>query len=136
MSKGENKIVQILKANKISFKREVTFPYLNGKKKAPLRFDFAIYRNGQLVGLLEYDGEPHFLYSSYFNKNFSSFMYRKECDRKKNAYALTHHIPLYRIPFWDYDKLTDLKSLFLPEYLVKSIYHNDQLTREKFGGDK
>ena len=135
-SYGQIKIEDILRDSGLYFEQEYSFPDLVSSSGHPLRFDFAIYRRGQLVGLLEYDGEPHFLYSSHFNKTFSKFMYRKECDRKKNGYALSHKIPLYRIPYWDYDKLKDLNSLFAPEYLVKSIYHNDRLTREKFGGDK
>ena len=134
MSKGEERIVQILKQAKIPFKREVILPNLKGKKGVPLRFDFGIYRNGQLVGLLEFDGEPHFVFSSHFNNTMSKFMYRKECDRKKNHYALVNNIPLYRVPYWDLDELKDVKSLFLPQYKVTSIYHNDILTRVKFGG--
>jgi hypothetical protein len=59
-SKGEQKIIDILKRNKITFEREVYFEDLNGYKKVPLRFDFGIFRYGKLVALVEYDGQQHY----------------------------------------------------------------------------
>ena len=98
MSKGENKIVQILKANKISFKREVTFPYLNGKKKAPLRFDFAIFDAHKLVGLIEFDGRQHFEPIEFFG-GINGFIETVKRDKIKNTYCQTHNIPLLRLPY-------------------------------------
>lgn len=45
MSKFEDKAAAILKANGFKFKREVSFPNLNGGKGIPLRFDFAVFKN-------------------------------------------------------------------------------------------
>lgn len=134
MSKGEDKIVNLLNSADLSYKREVTVPYLTGKKGAPLRFDFGIYRNNKIIALIEFDGSQHFLYSSLFNKNKSDFQYRRGCDRKKNEWAIKHKIPLYRIPYWELENLTSWNSLFQEKYLVISIYHNDRLIRENFGG--
>lgn len=126
-SKGEKKIMEILKQNRIIFKREVSFEDLNGLKNAPLRFDFAIYKKGKLICLLEYDGSPHFQFTKHFHKDIFAFRKAQEWDRRKNAYCLARKIPLIRIPYWDYDKL-DFKKIFCtPEYVVKNKYHNDFL---------
>ena len=112
-SKGEQRIEEILTKNGISFKKEVSFTDLYGSKDNNLlRFDFAIFKNNQLICLLEYDGEQ-----------------AKEWDRRKNAYCIRKNIPLIRIPYWDYEKLS-LSSLFsTKEYYVKNKFHNDYLIK-------
>lgn len=126
-SKGEQKIIQILKANNIDFKREVTFSDLTNSNGVPLRFDFGIYRNNRLVVLIEYDGEPHFKYVRHFHKNKFNFLKAQERDRRKNSYCLLKKLPLIRIPYWDYDILTLNRLLTFEDYRVKSKYHNDFL---------
>jgi hypothetical protein len=42
-SKGEQKIINLLRRGGIKFEREVSFDDLTGKHKVPLRFDFGIY---------------------------------------------------------------------------------------------
>ena len=44
-SKGEQKIINLLKRGGIKFKREVSFEGLVGRRKVPLRFDFGVYDN-------------------------------------------------------------------------------------------
>ena len=54
-SKGEMQIRQLLQENNIDFKQEFSFEDL--KDILPLRFDFAIFKNELLVGLIEFQGE-------------------------------------------------------------------------------
>lgn len=127
MSKGEQKIAEILTKNNIKYQREYSFSDLVGLKNTPLRFDFAIFQKDKLYVLLDYDGKQHFEYVKYFHKNPMNFRKAREWDRRKNAYCLKNKIPFLRIPYWDYDKLT-LQSIFLtPDYLVKNTFHNDYL---------
>ena len=134
MSKGEDKIIKLLNSVRMSYQREVTVPRLTGKKGAPLRFDFGIYQNKKLILLIEFDGEQHFQYSSHFNKSKSDFLYRCGCDRKKNEWALKNNVLLYRIPFWELDNINTFSDLLQNKFKVTSIYHNDRLIRERFGG--
>jgi hypothetical protein len=134
MSKGEDKITKLLNFARVSYSREITVPRLTGKKGAPLRFDFGIYQNKKLILLIEFDGEQHFQYSSRFNKSKSDFLYRCGCDRKKNEWALKNNVLLYRIPFWELDNINTFSDLLQNKFKVTSIYHNDRLIREKFGG--
>lgn len=126
MTKGEEKIFNILKNNKINFKMEVSFPELYGYKKVPLRYDFGIYDFfNNIKFLIEYDGEGHFKQINKFNKNKKDFLHRCELDRKKNKYALSHNIILIRVPYWDLDKITFNSIFNTPKYIVTNIFHND-----------
>ena len=126
-SKGEQKIIDLLNANRVSFKTEVSFKNLNSFGGVPLRFDFAIYSGGRLISLLEVDGQQHFKFIKYFHKNKFNFMKAKEMDRKKNAYCLVNNIPLIRIPYWELEGLTFKKIFSEKKFLVKDKYHNDYL---------
>lgn len=127
ISKGEQKVIDILTQNKISFKREVSFADLKGKRNSYLRFDFAVFKNGRLYCLIEFDGQQHFQYTPYFHKKIGDFKRQQEWDRRKNSYCLEHGVMLIRIPYWDIDNLT-LSSIFTtPQYRVTSRFHNDNL---------
>lgn len=129
MSKGEEKVEKLLRAGHIYFKREVSFPDLKSLRGNLLRFDFAIYKNGKLVCLIEYDGEQHFHRVPHFQKTIMEFKQTQEWDRRKNAYCLRKGIPLIRIPYWDYDNLTLQKILTEPKYRVTNKFHTDLLKR-------
>lgn len=131
MSKGEEKIEYILRKNYLSYKREFTFPHLNGKKHQPLRFDFAVFSGNNLIALIEIDGEPHFTYIPFFDKKKSNFLARKGRDRKKNEFAMRKNIPLFRIPYWELDNVNSLEDILQNKFKVKSVYHNDRLIRER-----
>jgi hypothetical protein len=57
MSKGENKIIDLLNAAHINFEREKTFSDL---KHGLFRFDFYIYNLNGAPAIVEVDGEQHF----------------------------------------------------------------------------
>lgn len=130
MSKCEDKIEYILNQASIRCIREKTFSDLkNGK----LRFDF--YLPDKNI-LLEYDSQLHFFEISKFHKKYNTFSHAKENDRIKNSYALSHSIPLYRIPYWAFQSIHRASDLFKEEFRVKSRWHSDIIYREylKKGG--
>lgn len=129
MSKGEDKIAQLLRHGGIAFKREVSFSDLNSFKGKPLRFDFGVYQKNKLVFLIEADGEQHFRHITRFHKTIVEFHQAQERDRQKNAYCLSKGIPLIRVPYWDYDKLTLQSLLTNKEYRVTNMFHSDLLKR-------
>ena len=57
-SKNEIKITQLLIENNVEFATQYTFPDL--KDIRPLRFDFAIFNQGVLSHLIEYNGSQHY----------------------------------------------------------------------------
>ncbi len=130
-SKGEKKIIDLLRANKIKFEREVSFEGLVGLKGVPLRFDFAVYRNNKLYCLIDFDGRQHFEFVKYFHKNISNFNKAKEWDRRKNSYCLVHNIPFIRIPYWELDTLTFERIFTCSGFRVINKYHNDYLIQRR-----
>ena len=100
-SKGEEKIGKVLKENNIFFKTQYSFNDL--KKENLLRFDFAIFENGKLVYLIEYQGEQHYI--PYHFDTQERFEKRLEYDNAKKEYCKQNHIPLIIIPYTDFDKI-------------------------------
>lgn len=73
-------------------------------------FDFAIFKNGKLVCLIEFDGEQH-----YRPIDFLGGEDKQTNDQRRNYFCREHDIPLIRIPYYDYDKIT-------PEYMTELIF--------------
>ena len=96
MSSGEKTIKQYLLQNNIRHTTEYTFDDLLGFANMPLRFDFAILgENNQLLGLIEYQGEQHYVEKS---DNFG-YTQRTRTDPQKKEYCKIHNILLYEIRY-------------------------------------
>ena len=120
MSKYENKIMEILKAEKLRFCREKTFKDL---KRGLFRFDFYIYNYKGQPAIVEVDGEQHF--KPIYGRQ--AFLKGQEHDRQKNSYCLANNIPLYRVPYWEIFSAQGADDIFTEAHLVKTKWHNDNL---------
>ena len=130
LSKGANKILSVLTSGGYKVKTEYLFSDLKGHSGKPLRYDFAVFSSAsKLIALVEYDSDLHFKFSPFYHKRYSNFLEAQERDRKKNSYALAHSIPLYRIPYWEIDKINSSIDIFKIENQVKNRYHNDLLLK-------
>lgn len=106
---GATNILTLLQENNINFIEEYVF--LDLPKS---RFDFAIVENEKIARLIEFDGEQHF-------KNIPSWgglELQQQRDKVKNEYALSHNIPLVRIPYWERDNIT-MEMIMSDKYLVR-----------------
>ena len=54
---NEQLITKMFLENNIEFATQYTFPDLKGTKNGFLRFDFAVFKNGKLSHLIEYNGK-------------------------------------------------------------------------------
>ena len=126
MSKTENLLEKIFIENNIPYQREYSFYDLKGKRDY-LRFDFALFKDGKLDTLVEYDGGQHFT-QTFFHKTTKSYLSSLERDRTKNRYCLLKKIKLIRIPY-NYS-INGLNFLNDDSLVVKSIYHNDRLRQD------
>ena len=89
----ESDISFLLTNQKINFTREYTFSDL--KDKGNLRFDFAILNNNnQLLGLIEYNGEQHYLTYEKGRYTFEKIKLIQKHDKVKQEYCTKHNIPL------------------------------------------
>lgn len=112
-SLGALNIENILKENNIKYKKEYVIHDLLGH-----RFDFAIINNDDLVRLIEFDGEQHYKSTGGWNSP-EALKIRQKQDKIKNEYAISHNIPLVRIPYWERDNIT-LDLLLGDKYLISN----------------
>ena len=105
-SKGEAKITSILIENGIDFIKQFTFEDLIGNMGRHYAFDFAVFDNNKLSYLIEYDGIQHFSARHQFSKEEATLEIIQNRDNVKNKYALSHNIPLIRIPYTQFDNLS------------------------------
>lgn len=102
VSSGELKVSQLLDKMGIEYHAQYKIPEFSAYSK----FDFAILKDGKLVGLIEYDGEQHFRPVELFGGE-EQFKVQQERDRRKDAYCAIKNIPLVRIPYTDYNVLSE-----------------------------
>ena len=99
-SKGEQLIEDILIAHNIEFISQYFIPDFSNYSA----FDFALFKNGKLIGLLEYDGEQHFKPIEHFGGE-EKFLIQQQRDKNKNDYCKNNNIHLERIPYTDYKQI-------------------------------
>ena len=119
----EEHIMSVLKKEKIKFQREKTYPDL---KQGWYRYDFFI---PSLNFLIEIDGAQHYKFSKLFHKKRQDFLKAQERDRKKNSYALSHNIPLYRIPYFEIENINTFQDILQDKFLVKDKWHCDNVAK-------
>lgn len=92
----EYEIEQWLINNGIEFKNQYTFDDLAtdiNNYKTRLRFDFAIFKNHKLLGLIEYNGQQHYRQWDYDN-SIKDLEERQARDKMKIDYCKQFNIPL------------------------------------------
>jgi len=92
VSKGEKEIENYLTSNKILFETQKKFDDLMDKKQ--LSYDFFLPNENLLI---EYNGEQHYINTSFKNHNLKL---QKHHDWLKRKYAEKHEINLLTIPYW------------------------------------
>lgn len=103
-----------------------------------LKFDFAIIKNKLPVYIIEYDGEFHFK-KWHENDTYETTVIH---DKLKNDYCLSNNIPLYRIPFWEFENLDyilhQIRNYYLSnkieqyEIIKKYLVNDQDWTYEKY----
>lgn len=118
VSVGESNIKKILDDKNIKYKSQQTFPDLKSNVGKELQYDFGLLdNNGQVIRLIEFDGQQHDQPIKYFGGE-EKFVQQKYHDLLKNQYALVHNIPLVRIPYIKRDTMS-LEDLLGDKYLIK-----------------
>lgn len=120
VSVGENNIKEILNKSNLKFKKQYTFPDLISDAGKNLPYDFAILNDiDHVERLIEFDGQQHNKPYEYFG-GVEKFLTVRKNDTLKNQYALSHNIPLVRIPYSKRDSMT-LDDILGDSYLYKTI---------------
>lgn len=102
-SKGEFKLNTLLTEMGISFQTQYFFKDCRFPHSDRLAyFDYAIFENNVLLGLIEYDGEQH---RTGWGQKEDSLKEIQMRDKYKDYYCCVNNIPLIRIPSTDYSKI-------------------------------
>lgn len=123
MSKGEEKIIELLQKGRYKFEREKRFKDL---KRGLYRFDFYVVGGRAIPCAIEYQGEQHYQYVDKFYRSRAEFEAAKERDRRKISYCLAHNIPIYVIPYWELENIHTAADLFNSRFRATSRWKNDQ----------
>ena len=121
MSKGEDKIVDLLHKSGIRFVREKTFEDL---RKGKFRFDFYLPNVDGRDCILEYNGEQHYQFVGRFYKTQAEWKQAQGRDMRKISYCLANNIALYIIPYWEIDNIVSANQLFDPKFRAKDRFKN------------
>ena len=121
MSKGENKIVDLLNRAGVRYEREKTFHDLKGGK---FRFDFYVKNVLGADCIIEFNGEQHYQYVGKFYKNQVEWRQAQGRDMRKISYCLANNIPLYIIPYWEIDNINNIMDLFQLKFRARDRYKN------------
>lgn len=96
-SLGEKLVGRILTNLHISYREQEKFSACVYKKELP--FDFALLdSDGNIIGLIEYDGSQHYIAFKHFGGD-EGLRIRKLRDKIKDDYCELNSIPLLRIPY-------------------------------------
>lgn len=115
-SKMENIVEQFLIKNNIHYNKQVSFENLKGINGGLLKFDFSINDiNGNILFVLELDGEQHFKPIKHFGGE-EKFIIQQKHDKLKNTYCKNNNIILIRIPYYQKDNLYAIMSNLIYKY--------------------
>lgn len=89
----------ILIKHGVEYKVEVSVDGVYGiDNETPLRFDFAVYKEGELLAFIECQGEQHFMPVKEFGGEHR-FAIQQRNDEEKRKYAKEHEIKLLEISY-------------------------------------
>ena len=97
-SRGEMKISELLRNNKIFFIQQKTYDDLKSNKGYKLRFDFYLPDYNCCI---EYQGRQHYLNTDHYYSQ-----HQLDNDDLKRKYCKKNNIKLIEIPYTDYNSLT------------------------------
>lgn len=104
-SKGEMKINQWLTERQITFIPQYSHDDIILSTGRRPFFDFAIFNNSHLVCFIEYHGSQHYSYSGYGWNDEENFKQTVRRDNEKRDWCRKLNIPLYEIPYWEFENI-------------------------------
>lgn len=103
-SKGEAKLQKIFNNLNIEYQSQYSFSNCVSENGVTLKFDFYLPKYNLLI---EYDGKQHFEYTGYGWSTKEQLEKTQQRDNIKNQYCLNNNIRLIRIPYTDFNKLSE-----------------------------
>jgi hypothetical protein len=104
VSNPEYRTMKFLDDNGIEYKYEYTFEDFKNKYGSYYRFDFAIFNKGELIKMIEVDGEQHYKPVNSWGGE-EALKVTQQRDELKDLYCESKGIELIRIPYWEFDNI-------------------------------
>lgn len=112
LSLGQEKINTYLTKHKVYFKSEYAIKIIGFSGVA--RYDFAILsKDNEILCLIEYHGRQHYEVAYSWNDSTEQLLERQRKDNLKREWAKENHIPLYEIPYWEFDNINEILEKIL-----------------------
>lgn len=127
MSKGEKRISDWMAENNIKYKTNYVFD--DCRNERPLKFDFGVFKNGKLFGVIEFDGAQH--EAEYGFVDAGKLEYRKNNDRIKTDYCKNNRINFLRINHRDYKNIPAILENWNRQISTMSKETIDQIIKLK-----
>jgi predicted Zn-ribbon and HTH transcriptional regulator len=112
-SRGEERISNYLKNNKINYTLHKSFKDLVGVNNGLLSYDFYLNTLNTESILIEYQGEYHD--HTVSTQTDEEFAIQQEHDKRKREYANLHNIKLLEIWYWDFNNIENILTQALLE---------------------
>jgi protein-arginine kinase activator protein McsA len=109
-SRGEKTISKILSSLGIRFDIQVRIPGCKSKKLLP--FDFGVYLDTKIIGLIEFQGIQHYKPVCVWGGD-DGLKITQNRDKIKKEYCNKHNIPLLIIPYWNKTILATIQTFLL-----------------------
>lgn len=106
-SLGQEKINIYLSTHGVRFKPEYSVMIAGFNSFA--RYDFGILdENNKAKILIEYHGRQHYEVATSWSYNEEALLDRQKKDQLKRQWAKENNIPLYEIPYWEFDNIESI----------------------------
>lgn len=105
-SKGEIAVRVALQKYGAEFQEQVAFP--DCRYKGQLWFDFVVYRNGEPMVAIEYNGRQHYQVVPRFDSDKDGLQERQARDSAKIGWCLNHMVAYMDIRWFQYPIVDDL----------------------------
>lgn len=116
-SLGQEKINRFLTSHHINFKSEYSVVIAGFKGRA--RYDFAILNDANsAIAIIEYHGRQHYEVAYSWNNSENDFLEQQRRDALKRQWAKDNHIPLYEIPYWEFENIDAILSNIVKEIVI------------------
>lgn len=119
LSLGEEKINSYLLSNNINFKPQHCVA-INGFDGFA-RYDFVIFNEDKTPKILiEYHGLQHYQVARSWNDTEEDLRERQRKDKLKVKWAKDNNIPLYVIPYWDFENIETILNNIIKEGVINA----------------
>lgn len=98
-SKGNVTITKLLNQKHIEYQPEYSFENFKTENGGKYRYDFALFKNHTLAGLIEYQGDIHFKYRENGWNTEEKFKKTQNSDNSKRQYCEENNIKLFYITY-------------------------------------